>query len=98
MESPVATAWAIWTAGGRGDADGGGRTPSGPPRSRPLGVDERDLFLLQRGVELLYLRRREIPLLQEVGDLLRTEKTLTSPPTQKLVRTLRQHHGVLGRH
>src|SRR5918995_4224532 len=63
-----------------------------------LAFHERYLFLLQRGVEFLYLRSRKIPLLQETGDLLRAEKALTSPPIQELVSALRQHHGILGRH
>src|SRR5215212_17819 len=63
-----------------------------------LTVYERYLFRLQRGVELLYFRRRKSPLLQETGDLLRAEKALTSPPVQELVSALRQHHGILGRH
>ena len=97
MESPVATAWAIWSAGAWETWTVGYDRLACRDLGR-LTLHERYLVFLQRGVELLYLRRREIPLLQEVGDLLRAEKALTSPPIQDLVSPLRQHHGVLGRH
>ena len=61
------------------DGRGRGRLPRG---LGSLALYERDLLLLERGVELLDLCRREVPLLYEVGDLLRTDKALASPPIQ----------------
>ena len=78
--------------------DGRGRRGRLPRGLGSLALYERDLLLLERGVELLDLCRREVPLLYEVGDLLRTDKALASPPIQKLVSALGQHHGVFGRH
>src|SRR5918998_2121355 len=80
------------------DVDSSSNRSSAPHILGRLAIHDRYLFFLQRGVELLYLRRREIPFLQEIGDLLCAEKALTSPPIQELVSPLRQHHGVLGRH
>src|SRR5215208_6979522 len=80
------------------DAHSGGHRRPAPPVLGRLTLHDRYLFLFERNVELLYLRRREIPLLQVIGDLLCAEKALTSPPTQELVSSLRQHHRVLGRH
>src|SRR5215211_2530675 len=80
------------------DVDSGGHRRPAPPVLGRFALHDRYLFLLERSVEFLYLRRREIPLLQEIGDLLCAEKALTSPPTQELVSPLRQHHRVLGRH
>src|SRR5215210_423718 len=80
-----------------GDLHGGGlRAVLG--RLGDLARDEGYLLFLERRVELLYLGGREIPLLHETGDFLRTEEPLTSPPIQKLVGSLSQHHGVLDRH
>jgi hypothetical protein len=81
-----------------GEPDSGGHRRLALPALRGFALHDRYLFLFERGVELLYLHCREIPLLQEIGDLLRAEKPLTSPPTQELVSPLRQHHRVLGRH
>src|SRR5215211_3061276 len=78
------------------DLNGGRRRLGRSLRHLPL--HEGYLLFLQRGVELLDLGRREVPFLYEVSDLLRTEKTLTSPAIQELVSALSQHHGVLGRH
>jgi hypothetical protein len=61
---------------------------------RGVGLDEGDGLLLERGVELFDLGGREVTLLQQIGDLLRTYE----PLAQKLVGPLRQHRGVLGRH
>src|SRR5687767_959851 len=80
------------------DVDGGGYRHAAPPVLGRLAINDGDLFFLQRGVEFLYFRRREIPLLQEIGDLLCAEKALTSSSIEKVVSPLRQHHGVPGRH
>src|SRR5215210_5869906 len=87
-----------WVSRGTRYVDGGGYHRLAPSAIGRLAIHQGDLFLLERGVKLLDLRRREIPLLQEIGDLLCAEKALTSPPIQELVSPLRQHHGVLGRH
>ena len=63
-----------------------------------LGRDHGYVLFLKRRVEFLDLGGGELTLLHETRDLLRTEKPLTSPPVQKLVGSLSQHHGVLGRH
>ena len=53
-----------------------------PDGVRSFALDHGDVLFLQRCIEFLDLSRRELTLLQQVGDLLRTDKALTAPPVE----------------